>query len=296
MSNSSQSYVANQPYNQTPEYQPPITVLDAAEYDRQKGQMCLHPRPFNLTISDYGCPQFLHKLATCPLLIPSCDQRHNVWQYNDRQHAQFILPFVMLGPAAVARDRNFIRENQLTMVISVRNAVVASRSPKLLDPARFDSCQGLETATFDIGSPFDFIQRVRPVIKLMVTHLNKYNQSVDLVRPEQVRGRILVCCETGNERSPVLVAAFLMLVYGLPWHESLNLIHAHRYSLAVSTQMNDMLINLGMIFSAQADLNASSQLSGRAKRSIDDMYDTEEDILVPEPEIRPGMAPFQDGG
>lgn len=297
-------YAPNHPYDQVLSHQVPATVLVPAEENYENDQLRLNIRPFNLTTLEYGDPVFLHHLASRPLNPASYTGRHAEWKYTDRNKAQGILPFLHLGPASIAKDRDYIVDNGITMVIAVRSAVAARKLPRLLNPARFMSCQGIETATFDVDSPFEMINRIRPVIRMMTAHLEQQNQGLVPESIDQVKGRILVFCETGNDRSPVLVAAYLMLLYGISWSDSLNLIHIHRFSVGLSSGLNEMLSNLEMVMKAQWDVSSSAaartgeqlERCGRtAKRTIDDAYDSD-DVTMEEvmPETRPGVAPFHD--
>lgn len=297
-------YTRNHQYDQSLIEQVPVTILAPADEDYEHGQLKLSVRPFNLTTSEYGNPIFLRDLASYPLRPVSYAGRHANWTYTDRNKAQDILPFLCLGPASIAKDKDYIERHGITMIIAVRSAAAVQKLPRLLDPTRFASCQGIQTATFDVDNPFAMINGIRPVLRLMTEHLEQCNNGLVPGSNGQVGGKILVFCETGNDRSPVLVAAYLMLLYGISWSDSLNFIHAYRFSVGLSTAMNEMLSNLEMVFKAQWDVSSSAaawpeqQLgreNGTAKRNIDDAYDSD-DVFMSEPtaETRPGIAPFQD--
>lgn len=302
-----QPYQPNQPYNVSAAYHMPPTILEPAEYDADNGALRLDIKPFRLPTQEYGNPMFLQQLASLPMQTVSFGTRKYDWEYTLRHKAQPILPFLFLGPLPVVRDSKFIDENGITMVIAVRSAQAARQSPRLLDPARFPSCHLLETATFDVDSPYEIITRVRPILKLMNDHLEARTNKQALRSLNDVGGRIFVFCESGNERSPVLVASYLMLLYGLGWQAALNLIHAHRFSICLSSSMNDMLKTWEGILQAESDTavalappvgNVHDPRNMRqriVKRNIDDAYGSDDEMEdVGNVEIRAGIAPFKD--
>lgn len=301
-------YAANQPYTHRGAFQIPNTVLEPADINADNGILRLNRRPFNLTTLSYGNPGLLQAIATAPIKPASYAANKYNWSYQSRHSAQPVLPFLYLGPASVARDGDYVTKTGITMVISVRNASSARTQPRWLDPSLFAACSGLQTATFDVDNPYEFITRIRPIIKFMTDHLDA--QTHGPIRGlEDVGGAILVICESGNERSPALVAAYLMLLYGISWHESLNLIHTHRFSVCLSSGMNDMLKTWQGILQAESDVARRIDLTSgdladgprytrqskkAMKRSIDDAYDSEDTIIDDEVTVRPGIAPFMD--
>lgn len=302
----------NLPYNQDQNYQPQPVLLEPAIVDHATGVLKLDLRSFNLDIPTYGNPQFLHSMASHFLAPALYAARKSDWDYNLRHNAQPILPFLFLGPAPVARDATFITSNGITMAIAVRSAQSAAKLPKLLNPSRFPSCADIETATFDVDTPYDVITRIKPIIKAMADHIEARNQGQTLSNINDIQGRILVFCESGNDRSPVLVAGFLMIIYGLPWQQALNFIHAHRFSVCLTTGMNEMLQTLEGMLKAEFDTVPPLVISNESgtlqvphavqvhrrvsKRSIDDAYDSDASMPdLPEVGIRVGIAPFIDG-
>lgn len=300
---SDHQYAPNQPYNQSDVYQPHATILEPADFEADNSTLKLSFKPFQLTTAKYGDPTFLRAMSTTLLTPIAYITNKYGWKYDARHKAQSILPFLYLGPASVARDANYITQNGITMVIAVRSAQSARFQPRWLDPSRFQACANLQTATFDVDGPFDLIQRIQPMLKVMTDHLQSHTLATQINNVTDIGGRILVFCESGNDRSPVLVAAYLMLVWGLAWHESLNLIHAFRFSVSLNGSMNDMLKTWEGIVGAERDTahavgDSGSNVIGssrKAKRTLDDAYDSDE-TMTDEVEVatRPGVSPFVD--
>ncbi|KAJ9663015.1 hypothetical protein H2198_001007 [Neophaeococcomyces mojaviensis] len=307
METSPPSYIPNQPYNNADGFLPPSTILEPADFNNDNGILRLQCKPFVLHSSTYGNPDLLRIMSSMPLPPVSYTASKYNWDYKKRREAQAILPFLYLGQSTNARDADYLRNNGITMVIAVRSAQSARARPKGLNPAQFPSCAGLETTTFDVDSPYDIITRIKPVLKMMTNHLERHSGETTINQLEDIGGRILVFCETGNERSPVLVAAYLMLVYGISWGESLNYIMARRFSVCLPSGMNEMLKTWEGMLQAESQIaavvhnnNAQNsptrlQINGRTnKRLIDDAYDSDE-TMTDEHEVgvRPGIAPFR---
>lgn len=307
--NTRMNYTANQPYNQDIAYQSHTSILEPAEYNSDDGALQVTYRPFQLNSITYGNPALLRAMAAIPLPPTAYAGNKYAWKYDSRHEAQAILPFLYLGPTSAARDASYITRNAISMVIAVRSAQSARTQPKLLDPSRFPACANLQTATFDVDSPFDVIQRIKPILKAMTDHLEARTANTTLSSLQDVGGKILIFCESGNDRSPVLVAAYLMLIYGITWHQSLNFIHAYRFSVSLGGNMNEMLKTLEGMLRAEADTAAvfngiqsqhdaqnEGSGSGRAsKRTIDDAYDSDETMTDDnDVSIRRGIAPFVD--
>ena len=296
------AYAPNQPYNHDDQYQYQPSMLQPAGLEDDNITLKLATRPFPLGTQKYGNPDFLRALSLTGLKPIEYTSKKYSWAYNSRHKGQSTVPYLFLGTDAVARDSKFIAENNITMVVAVRSAQSAQRRPQWMDPAIFPACKLLETTTFDVDSPFDLIQRIQPILKAMTDHLEVKNIGQNLETEDDVKGRILVFCESGNERSPVLVAAYLMLVYGLTWHEGLNYLHAFRFSVSLSGIMNEMLKTWEGIIKAECDIAAAtrdrtdtSTGNRKAKRSIDDAYDSD-DTMTDESEVvvRLGVSPFVD--
>lgn len=303
MDNPTPAYKPNQPYNNSDSFVPPSTILEPADYNGDGGILKLKCKPFTLHSSVYGDPLFLRQLSwnsppDVSYTISKCS-----WDYQKRHEVQHILPFLCLGPFTAARNAEYLQKLGVTLIISVRSARCALARPKGFNPAYFPSCTHLETATFDVDTPYDVITRLEPVLKLMTDHLQRETTKGQFA---DVGGKIFVFCETGNERSPVLVAAYIMLLYGVSWNESLNYIMAKRFSVSLISGMLDMLKTWEGMLGAESDIAAitkhlgqdmtiAAQISDKSnKRSIDDAYDSDE-TMTDEHEvgIRPGIAPFR---
>src|SRR5213078_413200 len=128
-----------------------------------------------------------------------------------RREAQHILPHLYLGPLSAAKDIAFLRRENITFLLAVRNSMTArahllsaskeiAKDPELRDRIRFDS--------IDVSGNMELIASFQDATRIIDEHLYKE------VRPEVPRrmpdgspyqpengGKTLIYCESGNERS-----------------------------------------------------------------------------------------------
>ncbi len=266
-----------------------------------------------------GNPSFLQSIRSFHKL----QLRHHMldWKYEHRRTAQPILPFLFLGPGSAAQNATFVHTNGITFMVAVRNAFTASRLPRFLDPTSFRSAVGLKSTTLDLDSAYDLVRNVRRVIKSMNDHLENSCVQQPITSVNDIQGKILVFCESGNERSTVLVCAYLMFVYGLDTVTAIHVVQSQRFCIDVKDEMKSMLLDLDAMLVAerqvasakrdQGNVNSgkendgsffSQELNRSAKRSIDESYEDNDEMREAEDWYpidgngRAGVAPFAEGG
>lgn len=126
------------------------------------------------------------------------------WSYENRRQAQLITPFLYLGPIGAAKDAAFLQQQGITMVF-------ATRGPTAIEARIMSS---VETAAQTVGVQVEqisvkSIQNLRSTLPSAVTTIR--NHLVTAPATLNKLGKVLVICETGNERSAAVVVAFLMV-------------------------------------------------------------------------------------
>jgi serine/threonine/tyrosine-interacting protein len=315
------AYKASQPYVQSrpeaPRYVVPPPNLD---YETGKPVFTLYNiAPHVDGSTEFGNPVFLRALVS----HGAYHVKHLglEWKYGQRRAAQKILPFLLLGPGTAAQDANFVRTQGITMLVAARSASAVRLQARLLDPSKFASSTGLETLTLDLDSPYDMITKLSPAIKAINDHLE---QSCNLRLPtslDDIPAKVLVFCESGNDRSATVVTAYLMVLYGLGAVEAMQLVQSQRFCLAIEDGSKNMLQTFEDILKAKRDVAIEHELDIRLplapmqkpdaifsgstaarKRSYDIATESDEDMENHESvegdekvEGRLGQAPFQDG-
>jgi serine/threonine/tyrosine-interacting protein len=315
------AYKASQPYVQSrpeaPRYVVPPPNLD---YETGKPVFTLNNiAPHVDGSTEFGNPVFLRALVS----QGAYHVKHLglEWKYDQRRAAQKILPFLLLGPGTAAQDVNFVRTQGITMLVAARSASAVRLQARLLDPSKFASSTGLETLTLDLDSPYDMITKLPPAIKAINDHLE---QSCNLRLPtslDDILAKVLVFCESGNDRSATVVTAYLMVLYGLGAVEAMQLVQSQRFCLAIEDGSKNMLQTFEDILKAKRDVAIEHELdiqlplapmqkpdaifsgsTAARKRSYDIANESNEDMENHESvegdeevEGRLGQAPFQDG-
>ena len=315
---STKSYEPTQPSTNSRAYlsQVPSVAVPPADYDYATGEPVLHlktpPDRHMLRYPDgkYGDPNHLLQLASTK---PSnLDAKQYQWSFDMRRKAQAITPFIYLGPSTSLKDTAFLDSTGITFLLAVRSGKAARSHPNYLNPSTSPAAIDRQTATFDVDSSYDFIINVKSVIKSVIDHLQAGTEK-SFISMKSVKAKILVCCETGNDRSAAFVAALLMVIYGCSAHEAEQVIYAQRVSVSVEEEMRRMLLTLEGILAAERQVitsklgdqeqsfssNNAHTISSKKRGHEDyDMDDDEEmgesDKLQMGEETRAGIAPFAD--
>jgi serine/threonine/tyrosine-interacting protein len=205
------------------------------------------------------------------------------WSYEQRRSAQPILDFLYLGPSAVIRDLDFLRREGITMIIVARDSRMASRQFASVDTAVREL--NLASQFFDIQQD-QLIQAFSEMIRIINNHLlSKYHEQAHsrhsegqlLVDPNTfTRGKVLLTCETGNDTSAAIVAAYIMSVFGSDLETTLQYINIQRFCCCFDEDRKRMLKTWEGIVKARSEVARTQQhlqrpTQTRAKRSVDDL-------------------------
>lgn len=241
------------------------------------------------------------------------------WTYERRREAQMVLPYLYLGPMTAAKDAAFISGEKghipagsggITMVLGVRqkHSYVSKLMTGVLKKAQE---MGAECRTVELANNMDLIQCFPHTTALINEHLARVHHATDRL------GKILVTCETGNERSAGVVAAYLMETHMDVDHiKAMQLVQAQRFCANFDDAMKRLLQAYWDIVCAKRQVAALSGTSDgadiatqpptgvtisvpRAKRSLerDDDDDDEMDGMGDDDMERFGgrtFAPFID--
>lgn len=212
-----------------------------------------------------------------PNLIPT-----NVifdWSYERRREAQMILPYLYLGPMTAAKDEAWMRKEGITMVLGVRQK--HEFVSKLMDGAlRRTQAAGLEARTVDLANNQDLIHAFPDTTAMINSHLSRVHSATGKL------GKVLVFCESGNERSVGVVAAYLMETHAdVDYIKAMQLCQAQRFCVNFDDPMKRVLQGYWDILCAKRSVaatsaGASGQVAtsgpGKSKRSLE--RDEDEDM------------------
>ncbi|KAI2464552.1 phosphatases II [Annulohypoxylon bovei var. microspora] len=224
------------------------------------------------------------------------------WTYESRRVAQPILDFVYLGPSSVARDREWLRNTGITMLLAARDSKMADI--RLMATEKVAQELGIQSEYVDVSGYNELIRAFPSVVRTINDHmLNVFRgQRIDdtmmqvedgkMAIPQErfQRGKVLVFCETGNDRSAGVVVAYLMSVFGLSMVEACQFVHFRRFCVSMTDELRFVLQSYEGILSAQrivhqheltniTNQDTSGSMKTRTmKRGIEDTMDQDEEI------------------
>ncbi|POR36605.1 Serine/threonine/tyrosine-interacting protein [Tolypocladium paradoxum] len=259
--------------------------------------------------------------------------RATTWTYEQRREAQPILDFLYLGPTSVLRDHAFLTAEGITMVLVTRDARMAGG--RILSLERATAAVGIRPVVVDIDGPQGMVRAFPEVVRLINDHLlalyhaqapERSQQGQQLAKPAAGlrRGKVLVVCESGNDRSAGIVAAYIMAMFGKSMVPTIQFICVQRFCCSFDEDVKRTLQTWEDILKARhavaqhSQAGAHGQSGGaaqsgpatgagvRAKRGVDDMMDLDQDAASgkqPRPATdldrftdRDAFAPFKDTG
>lgn len=230
-----------------------------------------------------------------------------------------ILPFLYLGPSAAAKDIAWLKEERITMLFAVRNT--ASAHARLLSGVKAAAELGIAADAVDVSGNQELIAAFPRAIKRINDHLTSFlhrqamqdESKTENGTPSIVDGRVygpgkvLVFCESGNERSAALVAAYLMAVYNMDFVQALQYIQSQRFCVAFDESLKSLLWAYNDILMATRDVGAAGgtfppllEIGAQRKRNRDakaedvEMENLQSSLDQERFEGRTSFVPFQD--
>lgn len=198
------------------------------------------------------------------------------WTYERRRDAQMILPYLYLGPMTAAKDEAWMRSTEITMVLGIRQK--HEFSFKLMDAAlRRTQAAGIEASAQDIADNQDLIHAFPQTTAMINTHLTRIHAATGQL------GKVLVFCESGNERSAGVIAAYLMETHDdVDFIKAMQLCQAQRFCVNFDDSMKRLLQGYWDILCARRLVAASARSapgsSGKSKRVLE--RDEDEDASM----------------
>ncbi|RDL35785.1 uncharacterized protein BP5553_06397 [Venustampulla echinocandica] len=236
------------------------------------------------------------------------------WQYEWRRNAQCILSFLYLGPSSAARDIDYLRSEGITMLLVIRNTTTAQA--RLLGGEKVANQLGIQAAAVDVEGNPQLIAAFPAAIKIINDHLiSIYRQNMfkaqnrhDHIRP--IQGKVLVFCETGNERSTAVIAAYLMNMYYMDLVTTIQYIQSHRFCIALDDGLKNLLLSYHDLLQARKAVagaaapwldfgRGNKPASKRGRDEVDDNNVDDMDTMTLDDierfDNRAGFVPFRDG-
>ncbi|QPC63246.1 hypothetical protein HYE67_005477 [Fusarium culmorum] len=233
------------------------------------------------------------------------------WSYEKRREAQQLVDFLYLGPNIAAKDHDYLRREGITMILVARDARMAGTRLNTIEKAA--ETLGITLQYIDLEGYENLIQTFSQVVRTVNDHLLSiyHRQAEEItqdgsmkVNPNNfTRGKVLMTCETGNDRSAALAAAYIMVVFGMDMITVLQFINISRFCCVFDEDAKRKLQSWEDLIRARAQVTRQAEMPQNAlhaKRQIDDHYEDPEsdmkDITTDRDrfEGRRAFAPFFD--
>lgn len=216
------------------------------------------------------------------------------WAYERRRQAQMILPWLYLGPMIASKDKAFFAREGISMVFAIR-----SRDGSMSGALQAARDAGLAVATIEAENYNALIKRFGDATRAINEHVATIRQVSAQRTGQPVLGKVLVFCESGNEKSAAVVAAYLMeILDDFDYIKAMQVCQAQRFCVNFDDNLKNMLRTYWDILQAarsvssfNAQLSQTNNMSNglnqgalmptppsavRPKRSIEDTCDDED--------------------
>lgn len=224
------------------------------------------------------------------------------WTYESRRVAQPVLDYLYLGPSSVVRNRQWLRDEGITMILAARDAKQAGLNIMAFDKLAEE--MGIEARYVDVSGYHELIRAFPSAVRLINDHMLRIyrEQAVMTARIDARltggdmvidaasfrRGKVLVFCETGNDRSASVVSAYLMAVLGLSTSEVCQFITYKRFCVSMDEDLKHTLRSYEDILLAQRTVHQhelaarlhsepTASFLKKSKRGIDETVDDDGD-------------------
>ncbi len=217
------------------------------------------------------------------------------WAYERRREAQMILPWLYLGPMVAARDKNFLKREGITMVLAIR---AQANSMTGAIKAATEVC--MEVGSIEAPSFYNLPPKFPEATRMINSHVARVRQHTLETTGQATLGKVLVFCESGNEKSAAVAAAYLMqTLTDIDHIKAMQVCQAQRFCVNFDDVLKNILRSYWDIVGARRSIAASNvqtpQQNGlgngysqpgslslplpptKHKRSIEDVQDHDED-------------------
>jgi hypothetical protein len=260
--------------------------------------------------------EFLPGQLACPDFFRSIGEAHFEttfdgvsWAYSMRRQAQRVLPYLYLGPVGAARDEEFLRREGITMLLGIR-----PKHPSfsvIVNADRAAQSLGIRAEYIEVDRCQELTTMMPGILRGMNDHVCRCSQHS--TQSDPALKKVLVFCETGNEKSFLLVSGYIMAMLNLDMTTTVYNVQSRRlcvnFDIAQAETLNtweSLLQAHRDVAKAQHQTNTQSlQLPSHPlrakKRSLADMSEFDPNLSPADQEMavdyghaQERLAPFTD--
>lgn len=248
-------YIASHQYSMGAPSQPRIAIAHASEFldDLSRAHTIQAPSSHVYAVGEFVSADFFEKVTP-----DYFEQRfgRQTWNYDNRRTAQAVLPFLYLGPFSCLKDRDFLRREGITLLLAIRNR--RSAMARLMSGDKAAAELGIEADSIDVEDNQELIAQFARAIRRINDHISL---SATSQSGPSTRRKVLVYCETGNERSASVVIAYLMVMLMASISDAMGIVQNRRFCVCVEEPARQMLASFESILQAKRDVeNANRSL------------------------------------
>lgn len=211
------------------------------------------PQSHDYAPGTYTCTQFFRSIGEDGF---KCEPLKMQWEYEQRREAQKVLPFLYLGPTSAARDIEFLKREGITMVFAVRSKFQSHAL--LVNADKAAAAAGIQSDHMAVRDFYEFMTMIPEAVRRINNHVCRCPAHANSTTP--TKKKVLVFCETGNERSACLMTAYLMVMLNLPMYSALNSVQARRLCINVDMPVREVLKSFDALLNAQRDVFRLSRM------------------------------------
>ncbi|PGH30687.1 hypothetical protein GX50_06551 [[Emmonsia] crescens] len=231
------------------------------------------------------------------------------WKYDQRREAQMILPFLYVGPTSAARDVEFVKREGITYLLGIRGPL--PYHTRVVNADKCAAALGVKADNVVVADDQALIKSLPDIIRGInehvcccpVHHMDATTTPGKDV-PSKPRKKVLIFCETGNERSAAVAVAYVIAILNYDVLSAFINVQGRRLCCNLPDSLKRVLQTFGSICTAKRDVmkaqNAingsnggagnSAGLSSPKKRAIDAVQGVEDgEANVPDVEMLAGL-------
>jgi len=152
------------------------------------------------------------------------------------------------------------------MLLVIRDASMVQS--KFLSGEKAATELGIEASAIDVTGNTQLIAAFPRAIDVINDHLVRVFQHRRQNGDSNITGKVLVFCESGNERSATVVAAYLMHMFGLNEVEAIQYVQTQRFCVAFDDGLKHLLRAYADILRAKSNVSVSIEELGGAEMMV----------------------------
>jgi len=212
------------------------------------------------------------------------------WAYERRRQAQMILPWLYLGPMVAAKDKAFLEREGITMVLAIR-----AQPNSMMGALQAAGQVCLEVRSIEAYNFYHLTPKFAEAASIISTHVAHVRQHNLETTGQATFGKVLVFCESGNEKSAAVVAAYLMqTLENIDYIRAMQIVQAQRFCVNFDDILKNILRSYWDIVEARRSIAAQQTSSTnphaqpgllplpsssmKQKRGIEDTRDDDDDM------------------